>query len=230
MRYQILLFMLMALSLCAPVFAGTITYFYDELDRLKEVTLENGQKITYDYDEIGNIKSKTPSGNVATITASASSGGAIYPNGTITITAGGSKYYSIEPSAGYRIDNVYVDGVAQGAITSYTFSSITASHSIAVYFGIDTSACPNAPVRLARATPVYYSSLQAAYNAAADGDVIQAQNHLLQESLNANRNISVTIDGGYDCTYGSNPDSTILMGSATLSSGTVTMKNLRIQN
>lgn len=230
MKCRLFFAMLLILLLASPLFAGTITYVYDELDRLKEVTLENGQKITYEYDEIGNIKSKTPSGNVATITASASSGGAIYPNGTITITAGGSKYYSIMPSAGYRIDNVYVDGVAQGAISSFNFSNITASHTIAAYFGIDTSACPNAPVRLARATPVYYSSLQTAYNAAADGDVIQAQNHLLQESLNANRNISVTIDGGYDCTYGSNPDSTALMGSATLSSGTVTMKNLRIQN
>ena len=220
----------MLFLLISPVFGASITYTYDELDRVKEITLENGQKITYEYDQIGNIIRKTPSGNVVTLTASAMSGGAIYPNGSITITVGGTKVYSIAPYAGYAIESVYVDGVSQGAISSYTFSNIAASHTIDAYFRIDPNACSNQSVRLARATSVYFTSLQAAYNAATDGDVIQAQTQLLTENLNANRNIAVTIDGGYTCNYGSNPDVTYLLGSATLSSGTVTMKNFQIRN
>jgi YD repeat-containing protein len=37
------------------------TYIYDELNRLKEVTYETGQKLTYQYDSSGNITNTTTS-------------------------------------------------------------------------------------------------------------------------------------------------------------------------
>jgi YD repeat-containing protein len=136
MKYRLLYSIIMLLLLAAPVFSAPITYEYDELDRLHVVTLENGQKITYEYDEIGNMISKTPSGdNVFTISASATDYGSIYPNGNTNITAGGSKTYSITPVTGYLIVNVYIDGVAQGAITSYTFTNLAANHTITANFG-----------------------------------------------------------------------------------------------
>ena len=42
------------------------------------------------------------------------------------------------PTAGYHITNVVVDGVSQGAITSYPFTFVTASHSISATFAINT--------------------------------------------------------------------------------------------
>ena len=36
-----------------------------------------------------------------------------------------TKTFNIIPKAGYRIIDVLVNGVSQGAITSYTFSNIT---------------------------------------------------------------------------------------------------------
>jgi YD repeat-containing protein len=102
--------MIMLLLLASPVFSATISHVYDELDRLHIVTLENGQKITYEYDKIGNIISKTPSGNVATITANAMSGGAIYPNGSVTVTVGSNTTFTITPANGYILATLTDNG------------------------------------------------------------------------------------------------------------------------
>lgn len=70
-----------------------------------------------------------------TITAAAGTGGTITPTGTVTVTGGTSKSYSIKPSnIRYRIADVKVDGVSKGAISSYTFSGIAASHTIQALF------------------------------------------------------------------------------------------------
>jgi len=69
-----------------------------------------------------------------TITASAGSGGSIYPSGTVTVNYGSSKVFSISPASGYRIKNVIVDGLSKGSISSYTFSNITENHTISVTF------------------------------------------------------------------------------------------------
>jgi len=124
------------LLLAATSFAGTTTYIYDELNRLKEVQYGNGNGIRYEYDEIGNLRSKTPFGNVFTITASAGEGGSISPMGTVTITAGSSKTYSFTPLYGYRIANVVVDGISQGVIPSYMFSNLAANHTISASFAM----------------------------------------------------------------------------------------------
>lgn len=217
------------LTSAAITLAGTTTYIYDELDRLKEVQFGDGNGIRYEYDEIGNLKSKTPTGNVFSIAATADNGGGISPTGTVIITAGSSRTYSIFSLYGYQIGNVYVDNNSQGAISSYTFSNITANHTINASFVL-SSACASPPVRIPRATPAYFSTLQAAYNAAVSGETIQAQTRIMVENFAANRPITVTLDGGYSCDYGSNPDKTIIKGMPRTSSGTVTMKNFRITN
>lgn len=69
-----------------------------------------------------------------TITASAGTGGTISPSGAVTVANGGSQTFTIAPAAGYVISSVTVDGVNQGALSSYTFSNVTASHTIAAAF------------------------------------------------------------------------------------------------
>lgn len=59
MRYRIMIVLLVMLSLPMFAFAASTTYTYDDLNRLHEVIMDNGQKITYEYDEIGNMISKT---------------------------------------------------------------------------------------------------------------------------------------------------------------------------
>jgi hypothetical protein len=51
-----------------------------------------------------------------------------------TVTHGGSQSYTITPSTGYRIAGVLVDGVSVGTVSSYTFSAVTANHTISATF------------------------------------------------------------------------------------------------
>ena len=69
-----------------------------------------------------------------TITASAGAGGSISPPGATTLPSGSNQTYTITPNTGYNISGVSVDGVNQGAISSYTFSNLSASHTISATF------------------------------------------------------------------------------------------------
>ena len=76
--------------------------------------------------------------NTYTITASAGVGGSISPSGSVTVNHGANQTFSIIPNTGYQISNVTVDGVSQGAINSYTFSNLTAVHTISASFSVRT--------------------------------------------------------------------------------------------
>jgi SpoU rRNA methylase family enzyme len=69
-----------------------------------------------------------------TINATAGANGSITPNGSTTVAYGASKSYTITPNAGYEVNNVTVDGMNMGAITSYTFTNVTANHTINATF------------------------------------------------------------------------------------------------
>jgi hypothetical protein len=68
------------------------------------------------------------------ITSSSGPDGSISPEGTIPVLCGGSSSFFITPDSGYHIDDVVVDSVSQGAISSYTFPSVHANHTIEAYF------------------------------------------------------------------------------------------------
>ncbi|GAB1417969.1 hypothetical protein MASR2M12_07340 [Bacteroidales bacterium] len=76
--------------------------------------------------------------NTYTIMASAGANGSISPSGTVTVNHGENKTFTISPNAGYHIADVLVDGASVGAVATYTFSNITANHTISVSFAIDT--------------------------------------------------------------------------------------------
>ena len=69
-----------------------------------------------------------------TITASAGSGGSISPSGGINANQGASQNFTVTPTTGYQIASVTVDGVSQVAISSYTFTNVTAAHTIGATF------------------------------------------------------------------------------------------------
>ncbi len=69
-----------------------------------------------------------------TITASAGSGGSISPSGGINVNHGASQTFTITPNTGYQIASVLVDGVSQGTPGSYSFSNVTAAHTIQATF------------------------------------------------------------------------------------------------
>lgn len=69
-----------------------------------------------------------------TITASAGSNGTIDPSGDITVNSGTSQTFTITPTTGYQVEDVTVDGVSRGSITTYTFSDVAANHTISATF------------------------------------------------------------------------------------------------
>jgi PKD repeat protein len=85
------------------------------------------------------------------------------------------------------------------------------------------------PVRIAGASPEYYSTLQEAYNAAQDGNTIQSRDMTFSEDLLLNRNITITIIGGYDCGYDINSGSSRISGSMTINNGAVNIENFILQ-
>ena len=70
-----------------------------------------------------------------TISASTSTGGNISPAGVTNITYGNSQLYTFTPASGYRVASVVVDGTPVTPVpANYTFSNVTAAHTIAVSF------------------------------------------------------------------------------------------------
>ena len=65
------------------------------------------------------------------IEATAGENGTISPSGTVTVSPGGSQTFTITPiDQGHRIDDVIVDGVSVGRVSSYTFENVYENHTI----------------------------------------------------------------------------------------------------
>lgn len=75
--------------------------------------------------------------NNYTIVSSAGTNGTIFPSGTVTLPYGSSQTYSIRPAANYHVDSVLVDSLFISRDTSYTFTNISANHTIRAIFAIN---------------------------------------------------------------------------------------------
>jgi hypothetical protein len=177
----------------------------------------------------------------------------------LDVLSPGYVYFWIKTSTEQDWDQVkfYVDGVNEGpwngwsGETPWTF--VSSEHAVStgihtfqwVYSkDIDTSSGSDAvwlddvffpqssavlEARIYGTPSSYFSTLQAAYNAASDGDVIQAQAVDFGETLDLNRPLSATIKGGYNETFSDNPADSAIVGSLTISDGTVTVENITIK-
>ena len=85
-----------------------------------------------------DCKSITIAENTHTLTASAGANGSISPSGSVTVSHGSSRTFTISAGANYHVQEVLVDGVSVGAVTSYTFTNVTQNHTIQASFAIDT--------------------------------------------------------------------------------------------
>jgi hypothetical protein len=73
-----------------------------------------------------------------TITASAAAHGDISPAGGVSVDYGADKTFTITADAHYHVADLLVDGSSVGPVGSYTFSNVTAAHTIAASFAINT--------------------------------------------------------------------------------------------
>ena len=73
------------------------------------------------------------------IRATAGAGGSITPSGDVSVRAGANQTFTITPNRGYAVSDVKIDGRIIGAVRSYTFENISASHTIEVHFRVRSS-------------------------------------------------------------------------------------------
>ena len=69
-----------------------------------------------------------------TITATAGEGGSISPAGIQTVTNGVDYTFTIVANSNYTIKDVKIDGTSVGAVSEYTFNTVSADHTIDVTF------------------------------------------------------------------------------------------------
>lgn len=94
---------------------------------------------------------------------------------------------------------------------------------------LDGDSVPTLPVRVTSG-PSDYPTIQTGYDNASDGDTIQTMAITFNEqNINFNNLKSVTLEGGYDSTFTSNPTATTINGSLTISNGAVTVDKIIIQ-
>lgn len=87
--------------------------------------------------------------------------------------------------------------------------------------GIPDSVDQCGMIQPVKVSSVYYPSFQRAYNAVLDGDILQSQDEILIGEFNLNRDISVTINAGYDCNYSVDSGETIIKGNVEITDGSL---------
>jgi type IV pilus assembly protein PilY1 len=69
-----------------------------------------------------------------TITAGTGAGGSLSPAGSVSVPHNGSQSFTIAPDACYGVQDVLVDGMSVGAVTSYIFNNVTTDRTISATF------------------------------------------------------------------------------------------------
>jgi hypothetical protein len=90
------------------------------------------------HDAAGNAGSDAGNGNMTidtwVISATAGANGSISPSGSVPVVQGAAQGFTIAPDAGFAIASLLVDGGAVAPAASYTFTNVTANHTIAAAF------------------------------------------------------------------------------------------------
>ena len=97
-------------------------------------TWDTGDHYIHYNNWVGAQITHVYSSSMHTITANAGPNGSITPDGSISVPDGIMKTFTITPNSGYVIADVLVDGASVGAVGSYTFDHVTASHTISATF------------------------------------------------------------------------------------------------
>ena len=110
---------------------GSFNYLYGQTGT---ITFNNG---TFKDPISGVVKAgfyRTSAVPQYSLTASAGTNGAISPSGSVTVNQGASQTFTFTPNAGYTMSAVTVDGASVTAGASYTFTNVTANHTLGVTF------------------------------------------------------------------------------------------------
>jgi len=89
------------------------------------ITSDCAVDVTFDIDKF-------------TITATASTGGSVFPSSFVSVNYGDNQKVIIAPDDGYHIVDVKIDGNSLGAIAEYIFTGVTSNHILDVTFAADS--------------------------------------------------------------------------------------------
>lgn len=112
---------------------GTIPDKFQDAKSVKFAFVYEGKDSTSLWLDNVNVYVEDPS-QIHTITATAGEGGSIDPSGSVQISDGRSRTFTITPDEGYFLSDVKVDDASIGPKTSYTFTNVKEDHSITAEF------------------------------------------------------------------------------------------------
>lgn len=160
-----------------------------------------------------------------TYNGNASTGGSVPVDGSThavgaTVTVPGNTGSLVKTNATFAGWNTTANG--RGVTYSGGSTFLMGSTDVTLY------ALWMAPVRIVRGNSCF-QTLSDAYSAAQNDDTIQATVFSFIPGLNLTRNIIVTLTGGYDTLFLSNPGFSTLQGPLTISNGNVKISHIIIK-
>lgn len=186
-----------------------------------------GGTVTTDADTI------TVPTSVLTITASAGANGSISPSGAVSVTSGADQSFTIAPNGGFHVADVIVDGASIGAATSFTFPNVIIDHTISASF--TANAPTTGPVFIdtdLSGTPTvgdqFFTTIQAAVNAASAGNTIDVTSGTYNESVLVNKPLTIVGVGATNITGVSSANYIVKVDGVT--TGPVTLDNLNVDS
>ena len=202
---------------------------YDFVVRAYVGTSESG-----DSNEV-SFQYTTPSTETFTLTSTAGANGLISPSGSVSVSSGSSQTFAISANSGYHINDVLVDGTSVGAVSSYSFSSVTADHTISASFAADSytltatagangSISPSGSVSVDNGgSQTYTISANSGYSIGdvlVDGTSVGAVSSYTFSSVNANHSISASFRAANQPPVAdAGPDQTVDEGQSVVLSG-----------
>jgi hypothetical protein len=214
--------------------SGNVTVAYDASQTFN-FTPSSGYEIDdvlVDGESVGNSASYTFNNvnddhtiNVSfkmvtyTITATAASDGSISPEGDVEVVSGEDQTFNISANDGYKVSDVLVDGVSQGAISSYTFTAVVADHMIDAQFVATTryyvsvSGSDGNPGT--ETSP--FATVAHALTVASAGDEIMLLNGSFNEGVTINKGITLLGSGSSTIPYLVIESNDVVVRSLTIS-------------
>ncbi|MDA8105299.1 MAG: S8 family serine peptidase, partial [Nitrospiraceae bacterium] len=231
-----------AVNIGAPASVPNITYGYGLIDvngALSYLTSHGeisipeivGYPASFDY---GTVDTSSPLIS-QTFTITNRSAASITVN-SITVTGLNGRDFLISSNtcSGYSLAPLAsCTFIVTPTSTGPKIADISINYGSSPAYNVPLSGNITTPVARVQSSTVIatYSLIQTAYNKCAGGEIVGMQATTYYESPNFNSplNISVSLQGGYDASFGYQYGFTTLQGSLTISSGTVTVGNLILQ-
>jgi|GEM_PF-3175906 PKD repeat protein len=220
-------------ALISSSIAGNVEYIYDDMNRLKTVIYgDDKTRMDYSYDEVGNRESESinrppvsgpvgsPTSGTVPLKVYFKDNSTNDPNSWMWGFGDGGTSSARNPSYVFRKSGTYT--------VSLTAANIAGSGSANMVGYITVTPCSSRPVRIAGTGPVYYGTIQSAYDAATTGQTIQSMGIDFMENLSFKTAKTIILDGGYDCGYASGIGQTYVNGNLMIGAGNfiVTLGNV----